>query len=144
MAKVKKKPVTVKKKPAGAKKKASTMATPKGGTKEIVPRSNVQPSKTPRTKSEIMALLADTTGLTKRDVRELFESLNDLVGKDLGNKGCGMFTIPGLLKIRSVHKPAVKARKGINPFTKEEQMFKARPARNVVKVRPLKGLKDMV
>ena len=144
MAKIKKKSATTKKKPAATMKKNPRTALSKGGTKKILPLSNVQPSKTPRTKSEIMALLSDTTGLTKRDVRELFESLNDLVGKDLGNKGCGMFTIPGLLKIRSVHKPAVKERKGINPFTKEEQMFKARPARNVVKVRPLKGLKDMV
>jgi nucleoid DNA-binding protein len=49
----------------------------------------------------------------------------------------------GLVKIKVVHKPATKARKGINPFTKQEQMFKAKPARNVIKVRPLKALKDM-
>ena len=52
--------------------------------------------------------------------------------------------LPGLMKITVVRKPAPKARKGINPFTKEETMFKAKPARNVVKVRPLKALKDMV
>jgi len=59
-------------------------------------------------------------------------------------KGCGEFVLPGLLKINTVRKPAVKARKGINPFTKEEQMFKAKPAKTVVKIRPLKKLKDMV
>ena len=55
-----------------------------------------------------------------------------------------MFNVPGLMKIKVVRKPATKARKGINPFTGEETMFKAKPARNVVKVTPLKALKDMV
>ena len=132
------------KKSAAVKKKAPVKATQKAGTKETVTRVSVQPAKAPRTKSEILALMADTTGLTKRDVRALFDSLHDLVGKDLGSKGCGLFTIPGLMKIRRIHKPATKARKGLNPFTKEEQMFKAKPARNIVKVRPLKALKDMV
>ena len=137
-----------KKKPATAKKKAPIKAAAKKAASkeasEKVTITSVQPAKAPRTKSEILALLADTTGVTKRDVRAIFDSLHDLVGKDLGNKGCGIFTVPGLLRIKRIQKPAVKARKGINPFTKEEQMFKARPARNVVKVRPLKGLKDMV
>jgi len=48
------------------------------------------------------------------------------------------------MKIKCIRKPATKARKGINPFTKEEMMFKAKPARNVVKVQPLKALKEMV
>ncbi|MBN2581949.1 MAG: HU family DNA-binding protein, partial [Planctomycetes bacterium] len=63
--------------------------------------------------------------------------------KNVGKKGPGMFVVPGLMKIVVVQKPAVKARKGINPFTKQEQMFKAKPARRVVKVRPMKALKDM-
>ena len=66
------------------------------------------------------------------------------IKKSLGSKGPGAYIIPGLMKIMVVRKPAVKVHKGINPFTKEETMFKAKPARNVVKVRPLKNLKDMV
>ena len=67
-----------------------------------------------------------------------------MIKKDLGKKGPGIFTVPGLMKIKVVRKPATKARKGINPFTGEEMMFKAKPSRNVVKVLALKGLKDMV
>jgi len=54
-----------------------------------------------------------------------------------------VFNLPGLLKVMVVRKPATEARKGINPFTGQETIFKAKPARNVVKIRPLKGLKDM-
>jgi hypothetical protein len=67
-----------------------------------------------------------------------------LIGKSLGRSGPGTFTVPGLMKVKVVRKPATKARKGLNPFTGEETVFKAKPARNVVKVLPLKGLKDMV
>jgi nucleoid DNA-binding protein len=102
------------------------------------------PANTPRTKSEIMGVLAETTGLSKRDISSMFASMSDLIGKDVGKKGCGLFTVPGLMKVRRISKPATKARKGINPFTGEETTFKAKPARNVVKIRPLKALKDMV
>lgn len=101
-------------------------------------------AKKPMTKSEILASLSESTGLSKKDVSNVFENLTDLIGKNLKGKGPGVFTIPGLSKIKVIRKPATKARKGINPFTKEETMFKAKPARNVVKVLPLKGLKDMV
>mgnify|MGYP003948038867 CR=1 FL=1 len=62
----------------------------------------------------------------------------------MGKKGPGIFNFPGLMKIVRIYKPATKARKGINPFTKEPTIFKAKPAKNIVKVRALKGLKDMV
>ena len=85
------------------------------------------------------------TGLTRKDVAAVFESLNGQIQKNLGGRGAaGMFTVPGLLKMRVVKKPARKARKGTNPFTGEEMMFKAKPATKVVKVSALKGLKDMV
>ena len=87
---------------------------------------------------------ADETGLTKREVATVFEAMAGLIKKDLGRRGPGQFTVPGLMKIRVKRKPATRARKGINPFTGEEMMFKAKPARNVVKVTPLKALKDMV
>ncbi len=95
-------------------------------------------------KSEIAAALSETTGLTKAQVVTLFESLADLVGKNLGPEGPGVFALPGLLKIKVVRKPATPARTGINPFTKQETTFKAKPARNVVKLQALKNLKSMV
>ena len=101
-------------------------------------------AKKPMTKSEILTWLSDDTGLQKKQVATVFESLSTLIGKNLGRRGPGTFTVPGLMKIKVVRKPATKARKGINPFTKEETIFKAKPARNVVKVTPMKGLKEMV
>ncbi|MDJ0813454.1 MAG: HU family DNA-binding protein [Woeseiaceae bacterium] len=102
-------------------------------------------TKKPPTKSEIYAKIVEDTGLTRKDVAAVFDSLNGQIEKSLGGRGApGMFTMPGLLKMRVVKKKATKARKGVNPFTGEEMMFKAKPASKVVKVSPLKGLKDMV
>jgi nucleoid DNA-binding protein len=96
------------------------------------------------TKSEIFNSIAEATGLNKKQVASVFDALSGEIEKALGKRGPGTFTIPGLAKIVVQRKPATKARKGINPFTGEETMFAAKPARNVVKVRPLKALKDMV
>ena len=102
-------------------------------------------AKKPPTKSEIYTRIAEDTGLTKKDVSAVFDSLAGQIKKNLGGRGApGVFTVPGLLKMRVVKKPATKARKGINPFTGEEMMFKAKPASKTVKVAALKGLKDMV
>jgi len=98
----------------------------------------------PPTKSEIYAQIAETTGLTRKDVGAVFDGLNGVIKKNLGKRGPGVFTVPGLMKIKVIKKPATKARKGINPFTGEETVFKAKPARKAVKVLPLKALKDMV
>ena len=100
--------------------------------------------KKPMTKSEILTALAETNGFTKQEIAGLFDELANLIGKNLGKRGPGVFTIPGLSKIKVVRKSATKARKGISPFTGEETVFKAKPARNVVKITPLKALKDMV
>ena len=96
------------------------------------------------TKSEILAHLSDKTGLTRKEVASVFENLEGMIKKNLGRRGPGVFTVPGLMKIKVVRKPATKARKGRNPFTGEDMIFKAKPARNVVKVLALKGLKEMV
>jgi nucleoid DNA-binding protein len=96
-----------------------------------------------RTKGEVYKVLADVVGLTRKQVAGVFDELGNMIKKDL-TKGPGVFALPGLAKITVVKKPATKARKGINPFTKEEQMFKAKPARKVIKVRALKNLKAMV
>ncbi len=97
----------------------------------------------PSTKSEIYTYISERTTLKKKEVGAVFDALADIISRDL-KRGVGVFNVPGLMKIKAVHKPAVPERRGINPFTKEETTFKAKPARNVVKVQPLKGLKDMV
>jgi nucleoid DNA-binding protein len=97
-----------------------------------------------KTKSQILTELAETTELTKKQVSAVFDAMGGMIKKDLGKRGPGVFTIPGLIKLRVQRKPATKARPGINPFTKEEIMIKAKPARNVVKAAALKALKDMV
>lgn len=99
----------------------------------------------PTTKSETLNFIADETELTRKDVNAVFDSLAKLMKRDLKGRGRpGVYTVPGLMKVKVVRKPATRARKGVNPFTGEEMMFKAKPARNVVKVLPLKGLKEMV
>ena len=98
----------------------------------------------PPTKTEIYANISESTGMAKKDVGAVFDALNDEIAKALSKMGPGTFTLPGLCKIVVQNKPAVPAREGVNPFTGETTMFKAKPARNVVKVRPLKKLKDMV
>ncbi len=97
------------------------------------------------TKGEIYTMISEKTKLTKKDVAGVFDALGEMIHKELGNKkGEGVFTIPGLLKLKVVRKPATKAKQGINPFTKEPMMIKAKPARNVIKALPLKSLKDSV
>jgi nucleoid DNA-binding protein len=104
----------------------------------------VKSSAKPMNKSEVVSGIAEKTGLTKKQVSSVFEVMTGQIKKSLGRSGPGTYIIPGLMKVFVVRKPAVQAHKGINPFTKEETMFKAKPARNVVKIRPLKNLKDMV
>jgi nucleoid DNA-binding protein len=94
-------------------------------------------------KSEILSSIAGTTELSRKQVASVFDALSGVIKTNVGKKGPGIFVVPGLLKIMVIQKPATKARMGINPFTKQEVMFKAKPARKVIKVRPLKALKDM-
>ncbi len=97
----------------------------------------------PATKSEILAKIAEDTELSRKQVASVFDSLQAQIKGAVGKKGPGVFTIPGLMKINVITKPATPKRKGINPFTKQEQVFPAKPARKVIKVRPLKNLKEM-
>ena len=96
------------------------------------------------TKSEILVNISGATELSRKQVASVFDALAGEIKNAMGKKGAGVFTVPGLMKITLRHKPAQKTRKGIDPFTKQEKMFKAKPASKVVKVRPLKNLKDMV
>lgn len=97
----------------------------------------------PATKSEILTTIAEVTELSRKQVAAVLEALSNQIANAVGKKGPGIFALPGLLKIQVVTKPATKKRTGINPFTKQEQVFAAKPARKVIKVRPLKALKDM-
>ncbi len=97
-----------------------------------------------RSKAEIYSKLAESSGLTKKQVASVFDGLSELIKNDLGKKGPGLFVVPGLLKIKVVRKPATKATRKINPFTKQMQDYPAKPARNVVKALALKSLKEMV
>ena len=112
--------------------------------KKAAPAKKLTAIKDAMTKSQILATIAENTELTKKQVSFVFEELADFIERHVKQRAAGEFTVPGLLKIKVVRKPATKARKGINPFTGEETVFKAKPARNVVKIKPLKKLKDMV
>ena len=95
-------------------------------------------------KTQILDQIAESTELSRKQVAAVLDSLSDVIESHVKKNAVGEFVLPGLLKISTVRKPAVKARKGISPFTKEETIFKAKPASTVVKVRALKKLKDMV
>jgi len=94
------------------------------------------------TKGQIVSSLADDTGLSKKQVSAVIDGIDSLIERSIKKRAVGEFTLPGILKVTTVTKPAKKARKGINPFTGLEQMFKAKPASIGVKVRPLKKLKE--
>jgi nucleoid DNA-binding protein len=96
------------------------------------------------TKSEIMKSLAETTGISKKQVATFFDELAKLMKKHLGKKGPEVFTIPGIAKFRVRTRPATPAKEGKNPFTGEPMMIKAKPARRVVRATPVKALKDAV
>ncbi|MFK8041863.1 HU family DNA-binding protein [Congregibacter sp.] len=128
-------------KKAPAKKKAAAKKAP--AKKAAAPAKKAAPAlKDKMTKTQVMASIADSTGLTKKQVGDVMTELETLIERSIKKRAVGEFTLPGLMKITTVKKPAVKARKGINPFTGEETMFKAKPASVAVKVRPLKKMKE--
>jgi DNA-binding protein HU-beta len=94
------------------------------------------------TKSEVLTQISKDTSLSRKQVSSVFDSLGGVIKKSL--RGNGLFTLPGLLKLKVVKKPATKAREGVNPFTGEKMTFKAKPASKKVRVLPLKNLKAMV
>lgn len=100
--------------------------------------------KQPMTKAQLLAAISEDTNLTRKQVTDVMQSLSSYIQRHIKKRGPGTFTLPGLLKIKTMRKPARKARKGINPFTGEDTTFAAKPAHTAVKIQPLKGLKDMV
>lgn len=126
-------------KKAPAKKAPAKKAAPKAAPakKKAAPLI-----KEKMTKTQIVASLAESTDLTKKQVNDVLGELESLVERSIKKRAVGEFTLPGMFKITTVKKPARKARKGINPFTGEETTFAAKPASVAVKVRPLKKMKD--
>ena len=96
------------------------------------------------TQTQILNEIVEKTSLSKRQIKEVLGELETIMERHLKKGAAGQFVMPGLFKVTTVRKKATKARKGINPFTKEPTVFKAKPARTVVKIRPLKKVKDMV
>lgn len=132
-----KKKVAAKKAPA--KKKVAAKKAP---AKKAAPARKATALKDKMTKSQIVSSLAESTDLSKKQVNAVLDELNVLIERSIKKRSVGEFTIPGVMKITTVKKPARKARKGINPFTGEETTFKAKPASIAVKIRPLKKLKE--
>ena len=122
-----------------AKKKAK-----KAAAKAAPPAVKITAVRKPMTKSMILNEIADKTELSKKQVSAVLDELAIVIQRHIKKRSPRQFKLSPLMKIEVKKKPATKARKGINPFTGEKTMFKAKPARNVVKIRPLKGLKDMV
>jgi nucleoid DNA-binding protein len=136
---------------AAAKKKAPARKAAKkaparkkaAAKKKAAPAKKAAPGlKAKLTKSQMVASIADSTGLSKKQVGDVMVELEGLIERSIKKRSVGEFTLPGLMKITTVKKPARKARKGINPFTGEETVFKAKPASVAVKVRPLKKMKE--
>jgi nucleoid DNA-binding protein len=141
------KKATAKRKPAAVKAKAK--AKPKA--KKVAAKASAA-AKTPKklttvskafNKSQLVMHISEDTGMNRAQVKSVFDSLSDVIDAHVKKKAVGEITLPGLMKIRVMRKPATKARKGINPFTGEPTTFKAKPARNVIKIKALKKLKDM-
>jgi nucleoid DNA-binding protein len=132
------------KKKAPAKKAAAKKAPArkKAVAKKAAPVKKAPAIKQKMTKSQIIASVAESTGLTKKQIGSVMDEIHTLMERSIKKRSVGEFTVPGIMKITTVKKPARKARKGINPFTGEETMFKAKPASIAVKVRPLKKLKE--
>jgi len=124
------------KKKAATRKKASTK-------KAVAATPRVKAIKEPFTRTALFGHLSEKTGLTKKEVASVFDELKTVIEGHIKKGSAQVFTLPGILKVKVNRKPATRARKGTNPFTGEEMTFKAKPARNVVKVQPLKALKDM-
>jgi nucleoid DNA-binding protein len=125
-----------------AAKKAAKKA-PKKAAKKTAPARKVTAVKEPMTKAVMISEIAENTGLNKKQVNSVIDELAIIIERHIKTRAPGKFILPGLIKVQVKRKPATKARKGINPFTGEMTTFKAKPARRVVKVTPLKKLKEM-
>ena len=127
-----------------AKKTAKKPSVRPASKVDLTKPLKIGASSKPRSKGEIYRTIAQHVGIHHRDVAAVLHAMGGMIRADLSKNGSGVFKVPGLMRITVKRKPATKARMGINPFTKEQVMFKAKPARNVVRIRPLQALKEMV
>lgn len=134
-AKTTKTKATAKKAAASTKKITKTAAAPKAV-------SAVKPIKTAFNKTSLITHLAETAAVELKSVKAVVASLEATILASVHKKGLGSFTLPGLLKVNVVNVPAKKKRTGIDPFTKQERVFAAKPATVKIKTRALKKLKD--
>ena len=125
-----------------AKAKKSARKPAKKPASKAAPKAAAKPVKGVLSKSALIQHLAGTSGAAAKDVRAVIAELEETIRASISKKGPRTFMLPGILKITAVAVPAKKARKGINPFTGEATVFKAKPATVKVKVRPMKKLKD--
>jgi len=136
---------TAKKKVTKKKVVKKKVASKKAVKKTAAPEKQIKAIKDAFTKTQLYAHISEETGLARKEVAKVFDSLGDVINGHVKSRGAGEFKVPGLLKIKVNKKPATKARKNVpNPFRPGELMdVAAKPARKVVKVLPLKALKDM-
>ena len=128
-----------------APKKAAAKAAPKKTAAKAAPKAAAKPTpvKERWSKTQILNEISERVELSRKHVGAVMAELEGIIARHIGKSGPGEFVLPGLFKINTVKKPAQKARKGIDPFTKQERVFAAKPASVKVKVRPLKKLKDL-
>ena len=110
--------------------------------KKSAKAEKMKPVKTKLTKSQVLEALAEDSGMSKSEVKKVWGSLERLIEASICDEGYGEFSLPGLMKVTTVRRPAIKARRGINPFTKQETWFKAKPASTGVRIRALKKMKS--
>lgn len=106
--------------------------------------SKIEPAKKPRGKGEFYKLVAEHSGLSRKQVASVFDVMGRVIAVDLSKKGPRVFNVPGLMKVVARDKPAVKGGMWKNPFTGNMEERKPKPASTVVKIRALKALKQMV
>ena len=128
-----------------APKKAAAKAAPKKAAAKAAPKAAAKPTpvKERWSKTQILNEISERVQISRKHAGAVMAELEGLIARHIGKNGPGEFVLPGLFKINTVKKPAQKARKGIDPFTKQERVFAAKPASVKVKVRPLKKLKDL-
>ena len=95
-------------------------------------------------KSQVIAELSEKTGLGKKDVQNVFDQLLQLVERELGASGPGEFVLADMVKLRVKMTPGRPEHVGLDPFTKAERTFPARPAARKVRAAPVKRLKDLM
>ena len=109
--------------------------------KKAAEAKKMKPVKTKLSKPQVLEALAEDSGMSKSEVKKVWGSLERLIEASICDQGYGQFTLPGLMKVTTERRPAIKSRRAINPFTKEETWLKAKPASTKVRIQALKKMK---